>query len=98
MKRRIIWFLAVLLAYVTMAMAQAVGPVDPVKLQQIKTDVTTEAEVRALLGEPTSAEDKLKAKHSGRQLVNFKVLSYGPPGSEVFIYIGQEGKVSKIIQ
>ncbi len=98
MKRRLILVLVILLAYVTVAMAQTVGPVDPVKLQQIKPGVTTEAEVRALLGEPTSAEEKVKAKHSGRQLVNFKVLTYGPSGKEIFIHINKEGKVSKIIQ
>jgi hypothetical protein len=98
LKRRIILFLAILLAYVSMAIAQTAIQVDPVKLQQIKPGLTTEAEVHTLLGKPTSVEEKVKAIHSGRQLVNFKVLSYGPKGNEILIHINQEGKVSKIIQ
>jgi hypothetical protein len=98
MRRRIILFLVILLAYVTVAMAQTVAPVDPVKLQQIKPGVTTEVEVRSLLGEPTSAENKEKGVLSAQKFIKFKVLSYGPKGSEVLIYINQAGKVSKIIQ
>jgi hypothetical protein len=97
MKKRLILVLAILLAYLTVTVAMA-QTVDPVKLKQIKPGVTTEAEVRALLGEPTRAEEKEKSVLGGRKFIKYKVLSYGTPEKEVFIHINQEGKVSKIIE
>jgi outer membrane protein assembly factor BamE (lipoprotein component of BamABCDE complex) len=101
MKRYFSLVVLVLLAYVaTIAVTQAAGPgpVDQAKLQQIKTGVTTESEVRSLLGEPTSAKDRTVFIHGGHDLVHQKVLVYGPEGSEISIYIGQGGKVLKIVK
>jgi len=103
MKRHFFLVVLVLLAYVaTIAVTQAAGPgpVDQAKLQQIKIGVTTEPKVRSLLGEPTSAKDEQKFVGAGnnKRLVNYKVLVYGPEGSEISIYINDKGKVFKIVK
>jgi hypothetical protein len=101
MKRYFFLVVLVLLAYVgTTAVTQAAGPapVDQAKLQQIKIGVTTESEVRSLLGEPTSAKDEIVPIHGGHELVPIKILVYRPVGSEVSIYIYKTGKVYKILK
>ena len=101
MKRYFFLVVLVLLAYVApIAVTQAAGPgpVDQAKLQQIKLGGTTEPQVRSLLGEPTSAKDEQRfiGAHAMNRLVSYKVLKYGPEGSEIFIYINEQGKVFKI--
>jgi SmpA/OmlA family protein len=102
MKRYFFLVVLVLLAYVaTIAVTQAAGPapVDQTKLQQIKPGITTESEVRSLLGEPTSAKDVIVPLHGGHELVHNKILVYGPEGSEVSIYINNNnGKVYQILK
>ena len=88
------------MAYVApIAVTQAAGPgpVDQTKLQQINPGVTTESEVRSLLGEPTSAKEK-EVPAGKKSITYIKILKYGPAGSEVSIVINKMGIVSKIVK
>ena len=73
------------------------GTVDPSQLQKIKVGMT-EAEVKAILGEPSKAEDKMKATLGGRKIFEQRVLSYGSEEGADLILINKEtGKVSKVV-
>jgi hypothetical protein len=52
------------------------GTVEPTQLDKIKIGMT-EAQVKAILGEPSNVEDKIKAIRGGREFVEIRVLSYG---------------------
>jgi hypothetical protein len=73
------------------------GTVDPSQLQKIKVGMT-EPEVKAILGEPSKAEDKMKAMIGGKKIFAQRVLSYGSGEGSALIIINQEtGKVSKVV-
>lgn len=96
--KRCIAFLAVFTVMVvlfTLTTAQAAGLAD---LAKIQIKVTTEAQVRAILGEPQKVDSFQKQQRSGRALKDRKDLIYNLDGKEVIIRINPEtGLVVKII-
>ena len=101
MKKTVLFF--VLSAMVGMCLGlssnlmAAGGTVDPSQLQKIKVGMT-EPEVKAILGEPSTAEDKIKNIRGGRELFELRVLSYGPEeGADLIFFNKKSGKVYKVV-
>jgi hypothetical protein len=70
---------------------------DPIKLDKIKIGMT-EPEVKAILGEPSTAEDKIKYLRGGRELLELRVLSYGSGDVADLIFFSKKtGKVYKVV-
>jgi hypothetical protein len=92
--------LALVSALTIMLFALATGQAASLAdLAKIQVKVTTEAQVRAILGEPQKVESILKSKGSGRGLKERKDLIYKLDGKEVIIRIDPEtGQVVKIIE
>ena len=75
----------------------ASGTVDPSQLAKIKKGMT-EAEVKAILGEPSKVEEEMKPRGGGREFFEVRILSYGPEGGADLIFINKKnGKVGKVI-
>jgi hypothetical protein len=73
------------------------GTVDPSQLQKIKVGMTEPA-VKAILGEPSKAEDKIKNIRGGREIFELRVLSYGPEeGADLIFFNKTTGKVYKVV-
>lgn len=73
------------------------GTVEPTQLDKIKIGMT-EAQVKAILGEPSNVEDKIKPIRGGREFVEIRVLSYGSEEGADFIFLSKKtGKVFKVI-
>jgi hypothetical protein len=101
MKKTLRFF--VLLAMVGMCLGlssnlmAAGGTVDPSQLKKIKVGMT-EPEVKAILGEPSKAEDKIKNIRGGRESFELRVLSYGSEeGADLIFLNKQSGKVYKVV-
>ena len=94
--------LTVLVAVITVTMllfllntGQAAGLAD---LSKIQVKVTTEAQVRAILGEPQKVDSIMKAKHGGREFKERKDLIYNLDGKEVIIRVNPKNSlVVKVI-
>jgi hypothetical protein len=73
------------------------GTVEPTQLDKIKIGMT-EAQVKAILGEPSNVEDKMKPIRGAREFVEIRVLSYGSEEGADFIFLSKKtGKVFKVI-
>ena len=73
------------------------GTVDPSQLQKIKVGMTEPA-VKAILVEPSKAEDKIKNIRGGRELFELRVLSYGSEeGADLIFFNKITGKVYKVV-
>jgi hypothetical protein len=82
---------------VTTLVMDAGGTVDPAQLEKIKNGMT-ESQVKAILGEPSKVEDKTKHILGGKQLFEFRVLSYGPEGGADLIFLRKKsGEVYKVV-
>jgi hypothetical protein len=101
MKKKVLVFIlsAMVAMYLGLSfnLMAAGGTVEPGQLKKIKVGMT-EPEVKAILGEPNKAEDKIKYIHSGRELVETRVLSYGPEEGADRIFLNKKsGKVYKVV-
>ena len=57
---------------------------------------STEADVIALMGQPTKVTEDIKAFKSGRDLRERKVLAYGPNDEIVIVIMKDTGKVGNV--
>jgi hypothetical protein len=64
--------------------------------QKIKIRHTTEAEVISLMGQPAKSKEALKAIRGGREIIERKILSYGPNDDIVIIIRKSSGKVVNV--
>jgi hypothetical protein len=101
MKKTVLFFVPLVMVGMCLGLSfnlmAAGGTVDPSLLQKIKVGMT-EPEVKAILGEPSKAEDKIKNIHGGRELFELRVLSYGSEEGADFIFLNKKsGKVYKVV-
>jgi hypothetical protein len=64
--------------------------------QEMKRRQTTEAEVISLMGQPAKTKEDLKAVRGGREIIERKILSYGPNDDIVIIIRKSNGKVVNV--
>lgn len=68
-------------------------------LAKIQPKITTEAQVKALLGEPQQSKDILKTQGSGRAFKDRKDLCYELGGKQVIIRVNPKtGFVVKVLE
>lgn len=97
--KRCMALVAVLSITVFLFTINAVSAASLSDLSKIKINVTTETQVRDLLGEPKNVNQPLKQRKSGREFIERKDLIYELDGKAVIIRINPaNGHVVKIIE